>query len=397
MNILLVTPNYPPEIGGAAHLVSELAASLKAKGHGVTVLTNYPCYNVKVTPPQYRRGLRMTETLNGITIKRIRIPSLPRNSRIARGFEHLFFGLWLSVLTATVPRADVAMAFSPPLAIPWMIGLIGKMRRMPAVVTIQDLFPREAVELGMLTNPLLIRLFEMMERQVYSLAARVTVHSPGNKGHVVQQAGGREHVHVVGNWVDLNRIRPGNNDNGFARKHGLGSHFVVSYAGTMGWAQDMETIIKSAARLREDNRILFLLVGDGVEKQKAQAMARKMGLKNIRWLPIQPWSVYPEILSASDVCLINLHPELRTPVVPSKLLGIMAAARPVIASLPAESDARRIIGDANCGIYVDAGDEEALAEAIRNLASDRRMGNEMGQRGRAYAEKHFSREVCTDK
>jgi glycosyltransferase involved in cell wall biosynthesis len=165
----------------------------------------------------------------------------------------------------------------------------------------------------------------------------------------------------------------------------------------MGWAQDMGTIIKSAARLREDDQILFLLVGDGVEKQKAQSMGQKMGLENILWLPIQPWSVYPEILGASNVCLINLHPELRTPVVPSKLLGIMAAARPVIASLPAESDARSIIDDASCGICVDAGDEEALAEAIRKLASDRALGDEMGRRGRAYAEKHFSREVCTGK
>jgi colanic acid biosynthesis glycosyl transferase WcaI len=397
LNILLVTPNYPPEIGGAAHLIYELAASLKAKGHDVTVLTGFPSYNVKVTPSQYRRSLWKSETLNGITVKRIRIPPLPRNSKIARGVEHLLFGILLSVRAASIRRADVAMAFSPPLAIPWMICLVAKARRMPVVVTIQDLFPREAVELGMLTNPLLIRLFETMERQVYSLAARVTVHSPGNREHVARQSNGRDHVDIVGNWVDLDRIIPGNNDNSFARQYGLGSRFVVSYAGTMGWAQDMGTIIKSAAHLRGDDQVLFLLVGDGVEKQKAQAMGQKMGLENLLWLPIQPWSRYPEILKASNVCLINLHPELRTPVVPSKLLSIMAAARPVIASLPGESDARQIITSAGCGICVDAGDEKALAEAIRKLASDCALANEMGKRGRVYAEQHFSRAVCTGK
>jgi len=397
MDILLVTPYYPPEIGGGPHLIYELAVSLKARGHVVTVLTGYPRYNMKAVPLQYRRGLWMNETQNGISVKRIRIPSLPRTSKIARGVEHLAFGLWLSVLTSLVPRADVAMAFSPPLPVPWIICLVGKMRRMPVVVNIQDLFPREAVELGMLTNRHLIRLFEAMERQVYSLAARVTVHSPGNKEHVIQQGGEHERVHVVGNWADLDRIRPGNNNNSFARRHGLGGRFVVSYAGNMGWAQDMGTIIRGAARLRKHNQILFLLVGDGVEKQKAHAMSQEMALENILWLPMQPWSVYSQILSASDVCLINLHPELHTPVVPSKLLSIMAAARPVIACLPAESDVRSILADSGCGICVDAGDEGALADAIWKLASDRTLCNKMGQRGRIYAEEHFSREVCTGK
>lgn len=170
---------------------------------------------------------------------------------------------------------------------------------------------------------------------------------------------------------------------------------MVSYAGTMGWAQDMETIINSAVRLRNHPGILFLLVGDGVEKGKTQARSEELGLKNVMWLPMQSWSTYPDILAASDISLINLHPKLRTPVVPSKLLSIMAAARPVVASLPMESDARRIMAEAGCGICVDAGDGEALAEAIRKLASNRALANDMGQQGRAYVEAHFSREACT--
>jgi glycosyltransferase involved in cell wall biosynthesis len=395
VKILLITPYYPPEIGGAAHLMYELAVSLRAKGHKVKVLTGYPRYNVKVAPPRYKRSFWMTEFTDGIEVKRTRVLTLPRSSMIGRGLEHFFVGLWLSALAAVVPRGDVAMVLSPPLPLPWMIALVGKVRRMPVVVNIQDLFPREAVELGMLTNPLLIRLFETMERQVYALASRVTVHSPGNKDHVVRQGGKRERVEVVGNWVDLDRIRPGARDNTFSRQNGLGGRFVVSYAGTMGWAQDMGTIVKSAALLRDRKEIVFLFVGDGVEKGKAQAMSLELGLENMIWLPTQPWTVYPEILSASDACLINLCPELRTPVVPSKLLSIMAAGRPVIASLPAESDARRMIADGECGIAVGAGDGKALADAIARLASDRALAREMGRKGRIYAEKNLSRDFCT--
>ena len=394
MDISLVTILYPPEIASGSHLIYELALSLQGRGHNVTVLTGYPRYNVKVVPPQYRRGLRMDEALDGIPVRRIRIPSLPRTSKIARGVGHFVDGLWLSVLAGATPRADAVLVFSPPLPLAWMVCLVGKARRMPVLVNIQDLFPREVVELGMLTNPLLISMFEAMERQTHRLASAVTVHSPGNREHVVHHGGRRERVHVTYNWVDTERIRPGQRHNGFARQYGLGERFVVSYAGTMGWAQDMKTIINSADRLRNHKDILFLLVGDGVEKERAQARSQELGLKNILWLPMQPWSLYPKVLAASDISLINLHPELRTPVVPSKLLSIMAAARPVVASIPVESDARRIVAEAGCGICVDAGDGEALAGAIQKLESDRALAREMGQRGRAFVERNFSREEC---
>jgi glycosyltransferase involved in cell wall biosynthesis len=163
----------------------------------------------------------------------------------------------------------------------------------------------------------------------------------------------------------------------------------------MGWAQDMKTIIASAACLRDRPDILFLLVGDGVEKEKAQKRSADLGLKNILWLPMQTREVYPDILAASDVSLVNLHPELRTPVVPSKLMSIMAAARPVVASLPLESDARQIIAEAKCGIFVDAADGEALARAIQMLAENRNLAREMGQRGRSYVAAYLSRQACT--
>lgn len=396
MHVQLVTINYPPEIAGAAHLIHELALSLQARGHEVTVLTNYPRYNLKEVPPQYRRGARMDERWEGIPVRRIRIPSLPRTSRIARGVQHLLFGVWLSLLAIASPRPDVVLVFSPPLPLPWLIGLLGRLRRTPVVVNVQDLFPREAVELGMLTNAALIRFFEWMERRVYRQAAAVTVHSPGNAEHVAEHGGQPGRTHVVYNWINTDRIRPGDRDNGFAHEHGLLDAFVVSYAGTMGWAQDMGAIIDGAAHLRGEPGILFLLVGDGVEKAKAQARASELGLENIRWLPMQPWAVYPDILAASDVSLINLHPELRTPVVPSKLLSIMAACRPVVASLPAESDARQIICEAGCGFSVAAGDSEALAAEILKLYASPTLRAEMGRRGRAFVEAHFSHEVCID-
>jgi glycosyltransferase involved in cell wall biosynthesis len=395
MNICIVNIHFPPEIGGAVHLVWELAHSLVASGHEVEVVTGFPSYNLKAIPKRYQKGWLLQEQYEGLRVTRLRVPRLPRGSRIARGFEHLIYGLCFGALALLHIRSDILLTYSPPLPLPWCLCWVGKLKRIPVVVSIQDLFPREAVELGMLSNRMIIRMFEMMERQMNATATRITVHSSGNKKHVIRQCGHRDRIDVVYNWVDTKKIQPLQKMNGFAHRHGLHDRFVVSYAGTMGWAQDMTTIIDSAALLKDDPRIVFLLVGDGVEKNKAVERGRRLGLKNLIWLPMQPWHVYPEVLGASNVSMINLHPSLRTPVVPSKLINIMAAGRPVIASLPSESDARFIIAAAGSGIVIDAGDAEGLAGAIRRLATHPELAERYGRRGRAFVESNFSQSICT--
>jgi len=156
MKILLITITYPPEIGGAQQWIHEFAVTLRARGHQATVLTAYPRYNLSVIPPQYQDGWQMSEKLDGVPVRRIRIPAFPRTSRLARGFEHFAYGAWLSTAALFGPTADVALVFSPPLPLPWLVCWVGRLRRWPVVVNIQDLFPREAFELGILTNRWLI-------------------------------------------------------------------------------------------------------------------------------------------------------------------------------------------------------------------------------------------------
>jgi colanic acid biosynthesis glycosyl transferase WcaI len=162
----------------------------------------------------------------------------------------------------------------------------------------------------------------------------------------------------------------------------------------MGWAQDMMAIVRCAERLQEPSDILFLLVGNGLEKQGAMEYAEQQGLRNIKWLPMQPFDVYLQILAASDVSMLNLNGDLTTPVVPSKIKNIMASGRPVVASLPLEGDAPQIVREAQCGYCVGAGDAEGLAAAILQLYRDPGEAERLGQNGRRYAEAHFARDIC---
>ncbi len=394
MNVLILTNYFPPEIGGAAHLFYELAESLVQRGHQVTVVTGFPRYNVKERPEPYRGKRLMREEMSGVQVLRLWTPSVPRTNLILRGLEHFLVPAVLFLGGLFSGRQDVVLIYSPPLPLGLAAYALSRIKRIPFVVNVQDLFPKEAVILGLLKSKILIRVFEIIERFIYRKADSVTVHSPGNREHVLAHGGHSERVQVVHNWVDIERVRPLPRENSFRHEHGLDGRFVVSYAGTMGWCQDMSVIVQAAQRLQDYQDIVFLMVGDGPEKTKTEEHARRLKLNNVIFLPMQPWSKYPEVLAASDVSMINLNKNLTTPVVPSKLLNIMAAGRPVVASVPLNGDTPKIVAEAGCGLCVEAGDAQGLAQAILTLYHNPEQAHEMGQRGRLYAEQHFSRESC---
>ena len=227
---------------------------------------------------------------------------------------------------------------------------------VPVVVNIQDLFPQCAIDLGMLHSRLLIRFMEAIEGNVYRRSDMITVMSDGNRDFVIEKGGRPDRVLTVFNWVDTDEIRPGKRLNEFRRVHELGDKFIVLFAGTMGWSQGLDGVVDAAQLLAGDPEILFLFVGDGVEKDRT--IERSRGLPNVRFLPMQSKETYPQVLAACDAGLVTLRPEVLTPTVPSKINTILAAARPLIACLP-PGDAPQLILDAQAGLVVPPADGRA--------------------------------------
>jgi len=240
-------------------------------------------------------------------------------------------------------------------------------------------------------------MFERMESFVYEKADYITVHSSGNKKHIVSKGINPDKVKIIPNWVDTEFIKPTNRINGFRIQHSLGKKFIVSFAGTMGYSQDLDIILESANILEEYKDILFLLVGDGLEKARLEKKAEELNLKNVKFLPLQPRGRYPDVLNASDVSLVTLKKKVKTPVVPSKLLSIMSSGRPVLGSMNLDGDAPRLIIDANCGICVEAEDTEGLSQAILKLYQDSNLRENLKKNGRDYVEKNLSRKFCMRK
>lgn len=392
MHILFLSNYWPPEIGAPSHLAYELGETLVQVGHKVSVVTGFPRYNVATIPPEYHGRYLYEEVMGGMRVLRISAFHAHGTSKVRRGLGHLLIAPLLAWRARAMSQADVVYTVSPPLPLGLAAWITAARLGSSFVFGVQDLFPQSAIDLGTMRNPLIIQFFEWMERLVYGKAGAITVHSAGNRDHILAKGGEPTRVHILPNWVDTSVIKPGERYNGFRHEFGVGNEFVVGFAGTMGWSQGLDVVVEAARQLVNESDILFMLVGDGAERERLVRQAE--GLPNVRFAPMQPKERYPQVLAAMDTCLVVLRPEVATPVVPSKLLTIMAAGRPVLASMPVHGDAPGIVRDAECGIIAPAGDAQQLAEAILNIKQNANLAGRMGENGRRYAEIHFSRPAC---
>ena len=246
-------------------------------------------------------------------------------------------------------------------------------------------------------NPLTIWISRWLESFVYKWSSKITVHSDGNKDYIASRCSDMEKVEVVYNWIDVEKYHYGPLNNGFRKKHQLGEQYIVSYAGVLGIAQDITTIIQAARDFRDDEQVCFVIAGAGCGYETLIRRAEREGLGNILFLTPQTEQEYIKLLQSSNVCLVTLSKTLLTPAVPGKLQCIMAAGRPVICVVPSISGAKEIVEESDCGIWADPEDKGSLSNAIHDLIMRSGSNEEMGKRGRIYAEHHFDRHSCTQR
>jgi colanic acid biosynthesis glycosyl transferase WcaI len=397
LKILILTPAFPPEITGSGHLMYELAETLSKNGHVVTIITAIPRQRMgdDRTNAKYKGKFIIHENLNGIKVIRPTILPLPLTNPITKGLDHFSLAASYYLAGRHISSQDIVFVYSPPLT----LGLTGiklaKRFKAPLVFNAQDMFPQYAIDTGVLRNRVLIKIFEIIEQYVYRSATCITVHSEGNLSYLSSRGISRKKIKVIFNWVDTERFRPSERYNEFRKEYGFDDKFIVSYAGTLGWAQGLDTVMQSAKMLKGKTNILFLIVGEGPRKKNLENNVIKERLENVVLLQLLPRDKYAKMMQASDICLISLSPKIKTPVVPGKLFDIMACGRPVIGNVPPEGDAFKIVQNAQCGICVPPDDAAKLAEAILKLYEDAESASQMGMNGRRIAEKLFSRAACT--
>ena len=401
MHILLLSIAYPPEIRSASTLTRDFAVQLRRLGHEVTVVTGYPRYNLSEDERD-----RMYPTVavgdDGIRVVRIRTLPVHRVSPAVRGISELSLPFVFAVAAARYVhrKVDIVEVYSPPLT----LGLAGTIARWffraSLIVNIQDLFPQNAVDLGMLRSGPVLSFLLAVERLVYRFADVITVHSPGNRRFLVGHRGVPESkVVTIPNWVDIEsfdavRDGVGADPDPLFREMDVGARKVFLFAGVMGPAQGLDVVVEAAEMLADQTDVLFLLLGDGTDRARLEGLVRAAGLNNVRFGEFVPPERYTGIVTHCYAGLVTLTPFYRTPVVPGKLMGYMAAGIPVVAALNAESDGHDIVAKSGGGVAVQAGDAKGLAAAVRRLAEDPLRQKEMGQAGLRYARSQFATETC---
>ena len=304
-----------------------------------------------------------------------------------------FQGTWKS------RRPDVVVSYGPPLIGPLISAIIARSFRARLVTVIYDLYPDIAVEAGHLRNGPLIRLARKMEQHIYHRSDRIVVLSEGCRRTLVEEKGVEPYkVAVVPVWLDGQEIVPLERDNVWRREMNIPpKKLVVLYAGTIGLISGAEVVLEAARLLEPYRDILFLFVGEGQIKDRLEVQAQKMGLPNMRLLPFQPRERLSEMQATADVSLVTLAPGRGKTSVPSKVLGYMAAARPVIAAVDVDCDTADTVRKATCGLVVPPGQGHGLAEAVLYLYNNPDRRESCGRAGRRYFLQNFDRRVVMEK
>lgn len=378
-----------------AQLFGEVVEDLVALGWHVDVVTTKPHFN----PPEGSSsaqplaplwgGLLAKSSFRGATVWHTAMPK--KGSSVSMRIAGWLGFHLLSVLAAwlKVGKVDVILAPSPPLTIGIAAWLIGVLKRAPFIYNVQELYPDTAVSLGALRKGTLLDLLRRVERFVYDRSFAVTTIAPGMARTIGGRTEDARKVRLIPNFVDTRIIAPRPRDNSFSREYGLNGLFTVVYAGNMGPAQGLETLLDAADLTRGDARILYVFVGDGTSRESLQRSARSRGLSNVHFIPQQPYERVPDIYGASDLCVVPLASSLVAEAVPSKVYRIMAAERRVLAITDAASDLAAVVRESGSGIVADADNPRALADAIKGAA--KRADGVSAMRGREYVVQHVDR------
>ena len=389
MRLLLIHQAFvgPKESGGTRHY--EFGHHFVNHGHRFTVVASQVDYLSGRRSPQ-SRGIVCEQTVDGVRVLRAYALATLHRSFVWRVISFLSFMLtstWAGLRSGPV---DVVMGTSPPIFQAVSAWLVAALRRKPFLLEVRDLWPDFAIDMRVLKNPALIWLSRWLENFLYRHADHLLVNSPAYRDYLVAKGIAARKVTLIPNGVDHEMFNPHENCEKVRKEFNLDGKFVVTYAGALGMANDIPTVLRAAEQLRGHANIKFLFVGDGKERPKLQQMTEDLGLTNVLFSGPRPKSEMPAFLAASNVCVAILRdiPMFKT-TYPNKVFDYMAAGRPTILAI--DGVIRDVIVSAGGGIFVPPGDDAALASAVLSLSQDPALAQRMGKNARAYVVAHFDR------
>jgi glycosyltransferase involved in cell wall biosynthesis len=382
--LLVLNQYYWPGVEATAQLLTELCEAL-ADDVEVRVVTGV-LHGHEQEP---RRTVH-----NNIEIVRVPSTSFERSKLAARAANYATYLGNALLHGLRGPRPDVVLCMTDPPIVADVALLVARRFGAPLVVISQDVFPEIAVQLKRLENPLMMRLLRALVSLYLRRADRIVAIGDTMRRRLEAKGAPPERVCVIPNWVDTARLEPRSKGNEWARNAGLDSKFVVMHSGNVGHAQDLDSLVRAATFLRDLDDLAIFIIGMGARHAELVALAELLETDQVQFLYYQSRRVLPQSLSAADIHVVGLAPGLAGYVVPSRLYGVLAVARPVIVAADAESETAQVVRRVGCGVVVPPGRPELLARAIRDAHDGRYDLAAMGARGREWVEREADRSVA---
>ncbi len=392
MNLLFLCPHFEPDLHAATgEVMSRLVHSLAERGHRIDVVTSLPWYHRHMVEPEWSGRPWRKETTEFGSI--IRVWPFPTNKTNvpARALGFVGFTALVAGAALTLPKPDVVLAMSPPIFLADAASTVARRWGVPFVFNVQDIFPDVAIELGALNNPKVVAWAKKHERSVYRRAEAITVLSQDQADNVRAKVDDPEKVHIIQNFVDLDRVHVVDRATDYRRRHGLLDKTVVMYSGNVGLSQSFDLVRAAADAYADRPDVHFVINGEGAARNEVDQWAATRA--NVLVTDFAPREAVSDVLGSADLHLVLLKEGLSRSSTPSKLYGILAAGRPLLASIDEGSEVAVIVDQAGAGTSVPPEDVRAFLDALGDLLNDPVELDEMGERARWFVERCLTPEV----
>lgn len=395
MHILFLTDNFPPEVNAPASRTFEHCREWVRAGHKVTVITCAPNFPTGRLFEGYRNRWFAREIMDGIEVVRVWSYITANEGFLRRSLDYLSFMITATPASLRIRRPDVVVATSPQFFTACAGYLVSRLKKVPFVFELRDLWPESIRAVGAMKQSFLLDWLEKLELFLYRRAAAVVAVTNAFKENLQTRGIDGSKIHIVTNGADITRFQPVQKDRGLVEALGLQGKFVAGYIGTHGLAHVLETLLEAARLLQAEGRddIHLLFLGDGASKEALMAQAKELALRNVTFVDSVPKADVVRYWSLLDVSIIHLRKtDLFTKVIPSKLFECMAMGIPVLHGVRGES--AQIVECEGAGLTFEPENAQALHARIVELAGDRKLAAELGARGLKAAGKYDRRHLA---
>lgn len=390
MKILLINQVFvsPEEPGHTRHF--EMGKFLKEHGHELVIVASDLNYQTGQRTVE-RRGLYAEQNFEGVRVLRSYIYPAIHQSYLWRVVAFFSF-MFSSILTALRLRdVDLVLGTTPPIFQAISAWVVAVLRHKPFLLEVRDLWPEFGISMGVLKNPVIITLSRWLERFLYKRATHILVNSPAYRENLLAKGVPGDKVTYIPYGTDVDMFNPSNDGSSVRKELGLEDEFVVLYAGAMGQANDIDTLLRAAERLKENRGVTFVLFGDGKERARLESEVKRLGLANVVFAGTRPKKEMPAIIASADLCLAILQniPAFRT-TYPNKVFDYMAAGRATVIII--DGITRELIETSRGGVYIHPADDAMLAQKILDLSQNLEQVKLMGANAREYLVKNLNRQ-----